>query len=254
MVHNIDNIALQIGSFSLHWYAVMYLLSFTIIYYFARKKQFLNKHQLDDLFSFAMLGVILGGRLGEVFFYNPQFYFTQPIEIIKIWKGGMSFHGGLLGVILAFYIFCKKYKINFFKLTDNISPLIPIGLFFGRIGNFINGELYGKTCKNSYEWCIIFPKVDNIARHPSQLYQAFLEGIVLFLILYFYKNKNTGKTTGLFLIGYGTARILGEIFRTPDIGIFSNLSFFSMGQWLSIPLIFLGSYLIFRNKNTYNVV
>lgn len=243
MIHHINNIALQIGPFSLHWYAVMYLLSFGTIYWCARKNNFLTKIQLDDLFSYGILGVIVGGRLGEILFYNPRFYFTQPIEIIKFWNGGMSFHGGLIGVIIAFYLFSKKYKIEYLKVTDYISPLVPIGLFFGRIGNFINGELYGKICIDTHAWCMIFPKVDNLPRHPSQLYQAFLEGIVLFTLLHFYKNKDTGRTTGLFLIGYGIARILGEVFRTPDTGIFSQFTLLSMGQWLSIPLILIGIFL-----------
>ena len=247
MIHNINNIALDLGFFSLHWYAVMYLLSFITIYWLAKKNNFLNKPQLDDLFSFGILGVIIGGRLGEVLFYNPQFYFTQPIEIIKIWKGGMSFHGGLIGVIIAFYLFAKKYKLEYLKVTDYISPLVPIGLFFGRIGNFINGELYGKVC--SYPWCIIFPKVDNFSRHPSQLYQAFFEGIVLFMVLHFYKNETLGRKTGLFLIGYGIARIAGEIFRTPDTGILSQFTFLSMGQWLSLPLIIVGLYIFRKTKS-----
>jgi len=217
------------------------------------KKNSITLTDLDDLILFGVLGVLVGGRLGYVFFYNPTYYIQHPIEIFSVWQGGMSFHGGLLGVLSALAFFCIfrknlffeiSFMRRFFSLTDFVAPLVPPGLFFGRIGNFINGELPGRiTTLDEVPWAMIFPDSGTLDfRHPSQLYQAFGEGLVLFLILYFAdkQKKGLGFTSAIFLVFYGMIRFITEFFREPDpfIGL---LAFnFSMGQLLSIPLVCLG--------------
>ena len=217
------------------------------------KKNSITLTDLDDLILFAVIGVLVGGRLGYVFFYNPTYYIQHPIEIFSVWQGGMSFHGGLLGVLSALAFFCIfrknlffeiSFMRRFFSLTDFVAPLVPPGLFFGRIGNFINGELPGRiTTLDEVPWAMIFPDSGTLDfRHPSQLYQAFGEGLVLFLILYFAdkQKKGLGFTSAIFLVFYGMIRFITEFFREPDpfIGL---LAFnFSMGQLLSIPLVCLG--------------
>lgn len=195
---------------------------------------------LDDALFFGALGVILGGRLGYVLFYQFNYFIQHPAEILAVWQGGMSFHGGFLGVLIAMVVFARKYHLKWLAIMDFVAPLVPIGLGAGRLGNFINGELWGRV--TNAQWGMVFPKVDTLLRHPSQLYEFFLEGIVLFLILWIYsaKPRATGAISALFLIGYGSFRFLVEFTREPDdyLGLLSMG--LSMGQWLSLPMIVLG--------------
>ena len=200
---------------------------------------------MDDLLFYGILGVVLGGRLGEVLFYNPGYYVTHPLEIFAVWKGGMSFHGGFLGVLVAMALFARQHKLPWLQLMDFIAPLVPLGLGAGRIGNFINAELWGRP--TNVAWGMVFPYVDNLPRHPSQLYEFVLEGLALFALLWLYSRKPrpVGAVSGLFLIGYGSFRFFVEYTRNPDDGIFGLMSFgISMGQWLSLPMVIVGLVLM----------
>ena len=252
---SIDPVILSLGIFDIRWYSLAYIAGFiigSIIIKYLNKKllNILSNKQIDSFFIWSILGVIIGGRVGYVLFYQTSYLFINPIYILKIWTGGMSFHGGLIGIIISMYLFCKKNNIQFFYLADLVSIVAPIGLFFGRIANFINNELYGKI--TNFPFAMIYPEIDLQPRHPSQIYEAFLEGIILFIILLTYFNKTKsdptiGKISGLFLILYGTFRILIEFLREPDshIGLIFNIA--SMGQILSIPLIIIG--VIFFKKS-----
>ncbi len=242
-----DPIALQLGPLAIHWYGLMYLAGFMTFLYLGRKRiamlnfSQLDNKKLDDLLFYGVLGVILGGRLGEVLFYNPGYYFSNPQKILAVWEGGMSFHGGFLGVLVAMAIFAHQQKLRWLVLMDFVAPLVPPGLAFGRLGNFINGELWGRP--TDAPWGMVFPRVDNLPRHPSQLYEFALEGVLLFVLLWFYarKPRPTGAVSGLFLIGYGSFRFLAEFTRNPDDGIFGLMTFgVSMGQWLSLPMVLAG--------------
>lgn len=272
-------VALQLGPLAIHWYGLMYLAGFMTFLWLGRKRiAMLNKVQapkqkaqgakgkahnnstahlpivdnklLDDMLFYGVLGVIIGGRLGEVLFYSPGYYFSHPLKIIAVWEGGMSFHGGFIGALTAMAWFAHKHKIRLLQLTDFIAPLVPPGLAFGRIGNFINGELWGRP--TDMPWAMIFPKVDNLPRHPSQLYEFALEGVLLFVLLWLYSRKPrpVGAVSGLFLIGYGCFRFLGEFTRNPDDGIFGLMTFgISMGQWLSLPMVAAGvAMLLWSNR------
>jgi phosphatidylglycerol:prolipoprotein diacylglycerol transferase len=248
LVHpQFDPVAIHLGSFGIHWYGLMYLVGFASFIGLGRLRlRSLNRTGwdekfLDDLLFYGVLGVVLGGRLGEVLFYNPDYYFSHPTKILAVWEGGMSFHGGFLGVLVAMALFAHMRKLNWLQLMDFIAPLVPLGLGAGRIGNFINAELWGRP--TDLPWGMVFPNVDAIPRHPSQLYEFALEGIALFTLLWLYSKKPrpTGAVSGLFLIGYGSFRFIGEFARTPDDGIFGLMSFgISMGQWLSLPMILAG--------------
>ena len=200
---------------------------------------------LDDVLFYGVLGVIIGGRLGYVLFYKASYYFAHPLEILAVWQGGMSFHGGFLGVIIAMALFARRRKLAWLPITDFIAPLVPLGLAFGRLGNFINGELWGRP--SDVSWAMIFPRVDNLPRHPSQLYEFALEGVLLFALLWLYARKPhpVGAVSGLFLIGYGSLRFLVEFTREPDnfLGLLSLGM--SMGQWLSLPMLMAGMVLMF---------
>ena len=199
--------------------------------------------QLDDLLFYGMLGVIVGGRLGQVLFYEPGHYLANPAEILAVWKGGMSFHGGFLGVLAAMALWSRKHRIAWFDVTDFIAPLVPLGLAAGRIGNFINGELWGRVADADLPWAMMFPQSGDMQpRHPSQLYHVGLEGIALFVILWVYSSRPRprGATSGVFLIGYGGFRFFTEFFREPDHGIFGQSYVVSMGQWLSLPMVLIG--------------
>ena len=244
-------VALSVGPLSIHWYGLMYLAAFFQFWWLGKHR--IQTHpwllqsgwtvqQLDDLLFYGVLGVILGGRLGQVLFYEPGYYFANPSQILAIWQGGMSFHGGFLGVLVAMAYCAYKWQRSWLGITDFIAPLVPLGLAAGRIGNFINGELWGRVADPSLPWAMVFPRVDSLPRHPSQLYQAAMEGLMLFIILWIYSGKArpSGAISGVFLIGYGAFRFLAEFFRTPDDGIFGLSEVISMGQWLSLPMILVG--------------
>jgi len=244
-----DPIAIHIGSGGIHWYGLMYLVGFTLFLLLGRSRlRAMNRpgwdnRMLDDLLFYGVLGVVLGARVGEVLFYNPGFYWEHPLKIIAVWEGGMSFHGGFLGVLLAMTLFARKRHIAWLQLTDFIAPLVPLGLGAGRIGNFINGELWGRP--TGVPWGMWFPNADPqpLARHPSQLYEFALEGLALFALLWLYSKKPRpmGAVSGLFLAGYGSFRFLCEFARNPDTGIFGQTALgISMGQWLSLPMLLAG--------------
>ena len=247
-----DPVAFSVGPLSVRWYGLMYLVAFVQFLLLGRLRirqhpGFLTTEQLDDLLFYGMLGVILGGRLGQVFFYEPGHYLAHPLEILAVWKGGMSFHGGFLGVLVAMALWARKHRLAWLKVTDFIAPLVPLGLAAGRVGNFINGELWGRVADPSLPWAMIFPQAGDAApRHPSQLYHVGLEGIALFVILWLFSRRPqpTGAVSGAFLIGYGAFRFITEFFREPDAGIFGQSYTISMGQWLSLPMVAAGIILL----------
>ncbi len=251
-----DPIAVSLGPLSVRWYGLMYLVAFAAFYFLGRQRiqrrpdGGWSLEQLDDLLFWGVLGVVLGGRLGQVLFYEPGYYFANPAEILAVWKGGMSFHGGFLGVLVAMAWWGRKHGKSFFTVTDFIAPLVPLGLAAGRIGNFINGELWGRVADASLPWAMIFPQVDSQPRHPSQLYQAGLEGLCLFVLLWLYsaRPRPTGAVSGVFLIGYGAFRFIAEYFREPDAGIFGHSYAISMGQWLSLPMVAIGVFILLRAR------
>ena len=246
-INNFDPVAFNFFAIEIRWYSLAYI--FGILFGWIYTKKLLIKDQniikvFDDFVTYLIIGIILGGRLGYILFYNIKYYLNNLLEIFFIWEGGMSFHGGLIGVIISTYIFGKKYEINKFVLLDYISITAPIGIFLGRLANFINGELVGKMTNVS--WGVIFPNIDNNFRHPSQIYEAFLEGIVLFLImnvLFFWKKYKPGICSCMFLIFYGTFRIIAEFFREPDSHIGYVVGEISMGMFLSIIMILAGIFL-----------
>ncbi len=248
---NIDPIAISLGSVNVHWYGLMYLIGFLGVWilgrYRAKNSQSpITPESIEDLVFYGAMGVVLGGRIGYVLFYNFSSFLQDPILIFKIWQGGMSFHGGLLGVLFAMWLFGKKHRCTMFQLIDFLAPLAPIGLFTGRIGNFINGELWGRV--TTIPWGMVFPEAGPLPRHPSQLYEAFFEGFLLFIILWFFtqKPKPYRAPTGLVFICYGCFRFFVEFFRTPDAHIgFIALNWLTMGQLLSIPMIVIGFLLLF---------
>ena len=262
IVHNFDPVFIDLGFFQIRWYSLAYIFGIILGWIYAVKiiKEVRNKHNLDlvkkevfdDLIIYLVLGIIIGGRLGYVIFYNPEFYSKNIIDVLKLWQGGMSFHGGLLGVIFATTIFSKIRGINFFNLTDIVACVAPIGILFGRIANFINGELFGKV--STLPWAVLFPNTDNVSRHPSQIYEAFLEGIVLFILINFLAMKKQlllkpGYVSGFFLILYSIARIVGENFREPDEQLGYLFNYFSMGTLLSLLTFLGGCLIIFFIKN-----
>ena len=251
-----DPVAISLGPLVVRWYGLMYLAGFMLFVVLGRRRAQrlpqlgFTPLQIDDLLFYGVFGVILGGRLGQVLFYEPGYFIEHPAEIFAIWKGGMSFHGGFLGVLIAMLLYGRKTGKSFFDVTDFIAPLVPLGLAAGRIGNFINGELWGRTADPALPWAMVFPHVDALPRHPSQLYQAGLEGLCLFVILWGYaaKVRPRGAVSGVFLIGYGAFRFIAEYFREPDAGIFGFSYTISMGQWLSLPMVLFGLYLIFKRS------
>jgi len=258
-IHNLSPIALDLGFFSIKWYSISYIIGIMSGWYLGsyilKKKASDLKidsriKEFENLITYLIIAIIVGGRLGYVIFYNLNYYIENLLDIFKIWEGGMSFHGALIGIIFTTYIFAIKNKINVFIFLDVIACVAPIGLFFGRIANFINAELYGKP--TNLFLSVIFPNIDNLPRHASQLYEAFLEGIVLFLILNFFilrKNYVVGTCSFLFLIFYGFFRIIAEQFREPDIQIGFLFNFISMGSLLSLIMICVGLLMITKIKN-----
>lgn len=250
---NIDPVAVQIGPISVHWYGLMYLLAFATAWGLAsyrtqRPGSQWSKEQVSDLVFYCALGIILGGRAGYVLFYNFGQFLQDPIWLFKIWTGGMAFHGGLLGVMVAMAIFGKRYNKSFFETADFVAPFVPLGLMFGRIGNFIGGELWGRVADPaSVPWAMVFPRAGDVPRHPSQLYQAAMEGFLLFCILWFFSSKPRPQkaVAGMFLFFYGIFRSVAEFFREPDAHIgFDLYGLISRGQLLSLPMILGGLFLI----------
>jgi phosphatidylglycerol:prolipoprotein diacylglycerol transferase len=254
-INNFDPVAIQIFSIEIRWYSLAYIIGILLGWILSKRFFISNvelKEKFDDFLTFVILGIIIGGRLGYVILYNPNYYLDNLIDIFKIWEGGMSFHGGLIGVVLASIYFAKKNNQNFFIYLDVISIVAPIGIFFGRIANFINSELYG--AETNLPWAVQFIKIDNLYRHPTQLYEALFEGLILFLILIYLRNKGlmkiTGLMSGIFLIGYSIFRFMIEFLRVPDEQIGYLLFNLTMGQIISCIFFLIGIYLtIVRYEN-----
>tara|TARA_E500000178_G_C16864583_1_gene681367 strand:+ start:51 stop:842 length:792 start_codon:yes stop_codon:yes gene_type:complete len=254
--HNLDPILFDFGFIIIRWYSLAYLIGILLGWSLGKKiiNHFLKNSNLkfninyfDDLITYIIISIIIGGRLGYVVFYNLSYYLSNPTNIFKVWEGGMSFHGALIGIIIGTYIFSVKRNVHLFFMLDIIACVSPVGIFFGRLANFINGELFGKV--TDVAWGVIFPAVDMLPRHPSQLYEAFLEGVVLFVLLnkqIFKKDYKFGTCSYLFLIYYGIFRIISEFFRQPDAQIGYIFNLFSMGTILSFCMILTG-LIIFNN-------
>ncbi len=253
----IDPVALAIGPFQLRWYALAYIAGITLGWWLARRLSALppaaaTKEQVDDAVTWITLGIILGGRLGYVLFYRPGHYVSAPWEALYLWQGGMSFHGGMLGVIVALLWFCRRQGIDALRFGDRVACVVPIGLFLGRLANFANGELWGRV--SDVPWAMVFPHGGPEPRHPSQLYQAFLEGVVLFVLLQILVRipairERRGRLVGVFLIGYGVARLIGEAFREPDAHLGFLWGGLTMGMLLSLPMIAVGAALLLRPRS-----
>jgi phosphatidylglycerol:prolipoprotein diacylglycerol transferase len=252
---NFDPVAFSVGPLVIRWYALAYiagiLLSWRYVLWLAAKPpKLLSRENCDDLVTWCTVGIIVGGRLGQVLLWEPGYYFSHPTEIVMIWKGGMAFHGGLIGVILAMFFYGRSKGIRFFAIADLIAAATPIGLLLGRIANFINGELWGRV--TDVPWGVIFPNpaAGPFPRHPSQLYEAAMEGAILFLVLFVFARRDTirakiGTLSGIFLIGYAIARMVGEQFREPEVALSTWVTW---GQWLSVPMLIYGVYLIWSAK------
>ena len=276
-LHQIDPIALSAGPLKIHWYGLMYLLAFVSAWWLGRRRIRAGRlpgtdaNGLSDLLFYGMLGVVLGGRIGYILFYSFGAFLDNPLMILKVWEGGMSFHGGLLGVMVAALWWTRRQKLHFFDTMDFVAPLIPLGLGFGRVGNFIGAELWGKYTQTG--WGVIFPTdpalrdftaqqlqaqyatgaLDRFARHPSQLYQAFLEGVLMFGILWWFSSKPRPRyaVSGMFALLYGAFRFLVEFVRVPDEGIgYLAFGWLTMGQVLSLPLIALGLFLFWLSRRS----
>ncbi len=252
---NIDPVLIQLGPFAIRWYALAYIAGIVVgwrwcLHLLDKPPKVMTRQEFDDFLLWATLGIVLGGRLGYVLFYRPSYYLENPLEAVQVWHGGMSFHGGLLGVLLAIGLFARAKRVPYFALADVVACGVPFGLFFGRLANFINGELWGRV--TDVPWAMVFPGGGPEPRHPSQLYQAAMEGVLLWLLLYVVERtgarRRTGLVSGVFMIGYGCARSIGELFRQPD----SFMGFFAagttMGQLLSAPMILFGIYLVVRAR------
>lgn len=246
----IDPVAISIGPLNVHWYGLMYLVGLGGGWWLATRRArrpgaILTEQQIGDLVFWVAMGVILGGRLGYVLFYNFGRLLQEPLSLFYIWEGGMSFHGGLIGVILAMFLFARKQGMKFFQIADFVAPFVPIGLGAGRIGNFINGELWGRA--TDVPWAMQFPTGGEVYRHPSQLYQFALEGVALFILLWWFSSRPRPQkaVSGLFLIGYGCFRILVEFFREPDAHLgYLAFGWLTMGQLLSLPMVLAGVFLM----------
>ena len=252
-INNFDPVAFQIFSFEIRWYSLAYIFGIIFGWFYCKKKLIKDEKLLnlfDDLVTYIIIGIILGGRLGYIVFYNLEYYLDNFSEILMIWNGGMSFHGGLIGVILSTVIFSKKHKINSYIFLDLISLVAPIGLFLGRVANFINSELYGR--ETDVLWSVKFVAIDNISRHPSQIYEAIFEGLILFFLLNYFSKKNSFNNPGLissmFLIFYSFFRFILEFFRMPDSQIGYLAYQLTLGQFISIVFFFLGISLYLKNK------
>lgn len=252
----IDPVLVEIGPFALRWYALAYIGGIVLGWWLGRRMVALapaaaTRAQADDYITWVTLGIILGGRLGYVLFYRPGAYLHAPWEALYVWQGGMSFHGGMLGVIVATWWFCRSQRIDPLLFGDRVATVVPMGLFLGRVANFINGELWGRV--SDAPWAMVFPTGGPLPRHPSQLYQAFLEGLFLFVVLQILARDprvraRPGLLTGVFLAGYGLARIIGEFFRQPDAHLGFLAGGVTMGQLLSLPMVAVGAWLVARAR------
>ncbi len=253
---NLDPVIVNFGPVAIRWYALAYVLGLVLgwryIRYLAKGNvPGLDRRAVDDFLVWCTLGVIVGGRLGYVIFYQPSYFIAHPGQIPVVWQGGMSFHGGMLGVIGVLFLFARMRRLNVLSVADAAACAVPIGLFFGRVANFVNGELYGRA--SDVSWAMVFPGGGQSPRHPSQLYEAFLEGLVLFTVLalsaiVFRAGRRAGLLTGIFLIGYGLSRIVVELFREPDVFLGFILVGITMGQILSLPMLAIGLYLALHTK------
>ncbi len=253
---SIDPVLFEIGPFVVRWYALAYILGLILAWRYVRflatrSPKAATAEEIDDFLVWATLGVVLGGRLGYVLFYKPEFYADNPLAILQVWQGGMSFHGGLLGVAAAGILFVRRRKIDALAFGDLLACAAPIGIFLGRIANFINGELFGRV--SDVPWAVVFPRGGPAPRHPSQLYEAGLEGMALLVVLFLVwrmeaLRRRSGLLIGVFLIGYSVARGFAELFRQPDAHIGFLLGGTTMGQWLSAPMILAGLFLVFQAK------
>ena len=258
LVHpQFNPIAIQLGPVAIHWYGLTYLVAFGLFLFLAvlrtRQQQYAalgwTRRDVEDMLFWGVLGVVIGGRLGYVLFYKPGYYAANPLEAFMVWKGGMSFHGGLLGVITALALYARQRGKPFFEVMDLIAPCVPLGLASGRVGNFINGELWGRAADPSLPWAMIFPQSgSDVPRHPSQLYQVALEGVLLFVLLWLYARtpRERGKVSGAFLVGYGILRFTAEFFREPDRFLGPLALGMSMGQWLCVPMVVAGAIIWLR--------
>ena len=254
-INNFDPVAFQIFSFEIRWYSLAYIIGILLGWVLSKKifiKNLEINKKFDDYITYLIIGIIVGGRLGYIVFYNFNYYLNNILDIFKIWEGGMSFHGGLIGVICASIVFAKKNKQDYFLYTDVVALAAPIGIFFGRLANFVNSELYGTPTE--VPWAVTFVQVDNLSRHPSQLYEAVLEGIILFLILIYFRKKNylekPGLISALFLILYSIFRFIVEFFRVPDEQLGYLILSLSMGQIISLIFIIFGIILFYvKNEN-----
>ena len=277
-LHQIDPVAVSLGPLRVHWYGLMYLLGFLLAWWLGRRRiragrlPGVDEDGFGDLLFYGLIGVIVGGRLGSVLFYDFNTYLQNPLQVLKVWEGGMSFHGGLIGVLVAAWLWSRRHRRHFFDTMDVLAPLVPPGLGFGRIGNYIGGELWGKYTRG--DWGVVFPSglpepyrsldpvalkaqfdagaLDAFARHPSQLYQAFLEGLVLFCVLWWYSAKPRPRyaVSGLFALLYGSFRFLVEFVRMPDAHLgYLAFGWLTMGQVLSLPLVALGLFLLWRSRS-----
>ena len=277
-LHQIDPVAVSLGPLRVHWYGLMYLLGFLLAWWLGRRRiragrlPGVDEDGFGDLLFYGLIGVIVGGRLGSVLFYDFNTYLQNPLQVLKVWEGGMSFHGGLIGVLVAAWLWSRRHRRHFFDTMDFLAPLVPPGLGFGRIGNYLGGELWGKYTRG--DWGVVFPSglpepyrsldpvalkaqfdagaLDAFARHPSQLYQAFLEGLVLFCVLWWYSAKPRPRyaVSGLFALLYGSFRFLVEFVRMPDAHLgYLAFGWLTMGQVLSLPLVALGLFLLWRSRS-----
>ena len=252
----IDPVLVAVGPLVIRWYALAYIAGIVLGWWLAKRLVRLSPvaatpEQVDDFVTWATLGIVLGGRLGYVLFYRPDHYLAHPLEILAVWQGGMSFHGGALGVIAALVLFCRQQRLDLLAFADRVTAVVPIGLFFGRIANFINGELWGRVA--DVPWAMVFPTGGPEPRHPSQLYQAGMEGVLLFILLQVLVHNpairaRRGFVAGAFLAGYGVARFIGEFFRQPDAFLGFLFAGATMGQLLSVPMILVGGVLMLRAK------
>ena len=252
LVHpQFDPVAISLGPLQIHWYGLTYLVAFGLFLFLGARRARLpwfaeagwTRRDVEDLLFWGVLGVIVGGRVGYALFYKPGQYLANPLEILMVWKGGMSFHGGLVGVIVALALFARKLKRPFWQVADLVAPCVPTGLASGRVGNFINGELWGRAADPSLPWAMVFPQSGSaLARHPSQVYQFLMEGLLLFVLLWWYgsKQRAPGQVAAAFLTGYGVFRFIAEYFREPDSFLGLLAGGMSMGQWLCLPMIAAG--------------